>query len=290
MTGGSGPAPLRSPSVTTALALSCHPVPTIAVTAISTGLAALAGLSLARGALLVLAVFAGQLSIGWSNDAIDAARDRATSRTDKPVASGSVSTRTVAIAAGVSLLAAVILSLALGWLPGLAALTVVACGWLYNLGLKATVFSFVPYAVAFGMLPAAATQSLPDPAWPAPWAMIAGALFGVSAHLANVLPDLDDDLDTGVRGFPHRIGARATAVLCPVLLGAASLVILLGGEGLAGAAPWRWVAAGGLLVLVVAGVVVAVRRPRSKALFLVVIVAAVVALGLFAASGQSLTG
>ena len=24
--------------------------------------------------------------------------------------------------------------------------------------------------------------------------MIAGALFGVSAHLANVLPDLDDDL------------------------------------------------------------------------------------------------
>ena len=124
-----------------------------------------------------------------------------------------------------------VLSLALGWQPGLASLTVVACGWLYNLGLKATVFSFVPYAIAFGILPAVATLALPDPVWPAPWAMVAGALFGVSAHLANVLPDLDDDVETGVRGLPHRIGARATAVACPVLLGAASLVILLGTSG-----------------------------------------------------------
>ena len=139
---------------------------------------------------------------------------------------------------------ATVLSLALGWQPGLASLTVVACGWLYNLGLKATAFSFVPYAIAFGMLPAVATLALPDPTWPAPWAMVAGALFGVSAHLANVLPDLDDDIDTGVRGLPHRIGARATAVACPVLLGAASLVILWGTSGGSGTgAGWRWVAA-----------------------------------------------
>src|SRR6476659_661201 len=218
------------------LALSCHPLPTIAVTAISAGLAALAGLSPARGALLVAAVFAGQLSIGWSNDAIDAARDRATQRSDKPVAQGAVSTRTVAVAAGVALLVAVLLSLALGWQPGLASLTDVACGWLYNLGLKATAFSFLPYAIAFGVLPAVATLSSPQPSWPAPWAMTAGALFGVSAHLANVLPDLDDDVGTGVRGLPHRLGARATAVACPVLLGAASLVILAGTAG--GSGSW----------------------------------------------------
>lgn len=289
MTGGSGPVTASPGAVARALALSCHPVPTLAVTAISAGLAALAGLSFWRAVLLVLAVFAGQLSIGWSNDAIDASRDRATARTDKPVASGAVSSRTVGIAAAVALLAAVVLSLALGWQPGLAALTVVACGWLYNLGLKATVFSFVPYAIAFGALPAVATLALPEPVWPAPWAMIAGALFGVSAHLANVLPDLDDDLDTGVRGLPHRIGARATAVACPVLLGAASVVILIGGAGPGGSVPWRWVAAGVLLVLVAVGVAVAVRRPRSRALFLLVIVAAVIALGLFAVSGNGIT-
>ena len=67
------------------------------------------------------------------------------------------------------MLAAIVLSLALGVLPGLASLTVVACGWLYNLGLKATVCSFVPYAIAFGMLPAVATLALPEPTWPAPW-------------------------------------------------------------------------------------------------------------------------
>ena len=271
------------------LALSCHPLPTLAVTAISAGLAALAGLSLARGALVVAAVFAGQLSIGWSNDAIDAARDRATHRSDKPVAQGAVSTRAVGFAAGLALLVAVVLSLALGPLPGLASLTVVACGWLYNLGLKATVFSFVPYAIAFGTLPAVATLALPEPVWPAPWAMVAGALFGVSAHLANVLPDLDDDLDTGVRGLPHRIGARATAVACPVLLGAASLVILFGTTGPGGAEPWRLVAAVGLVALAGAGVVVGLRQPKSRALFVIVIVAAIGAVLLFAVSGQSLT-
>ena len=59
-----------------ALALACHPLPTVAVTAISAGLAALAGLGLERGLLLVTAILAGQLSIGWSNDSIDAARDK----------------------------------------------------------------------------------------------------------------------------------------------------------------------------------------------------------------------
>ncbi len=277
------------PATVRALALSCHPIPTIAVTAISAGLAALAGLSFGRAALLVAAVFAGQLSIGWSNDAIDAARDRATARADKPVASGTVSPRTVGVAAAVALVAAVVLSLALGRPPGLAALTVVACGWAYNLGLKATAASFVPYAIAFGILPAVATLSAPDPAWPAPWATVMGALFGVSAHLANVLPDLDDDVDNGVRGLPHRIGARATAVACPVLLTAAGLVVLFGTTGDGGVAPWRWAVAAGLVLLGAVGVLVALRRPAGRALFGIVVVTALIAVLLFAVSGQALT-
>jgi len=284
----SGASPQR---VGRALLLSCHPLPTLAVTAISAGLAALAGLPWSRALLLVAAVLAGQLSIGWSNDAIDAARDRASARADKPVALGVVSPRQVGVAAGVALVAAIVLSLLLGIAPGLAALTVVACGWLYNAGLKATWFSFVLYAIAFGILPAVATLAvLPVPVWPAPWAMVAGALFGVSAHLANVLPDLDDDISSGVRGLPHRIGARATAVACPLLLGAASLVILTGtGTGGTGGQGWRWVAAAFLVLLAGAGVVVGVRRPRSRALFVIVIGTAIAAVVLFAVSGRLLT-
>jgi len=287
--GQCGSGPVTTGGVLRGLVLSCHPIPTLAVTAISAGLAALAGLSPGRIVLLVGAVLAGQLSIGWSNDAIDAARDRVSERTDKPVASGAVSTRLIAVAAGIALLVAVVLSLALGLLPGLASLTVIACGWLYNLGLKASVFSFVPYAIAFGTLPAIATLSLPQPEWPAIWAVLAGALFGVSAHLANVLPDLDDDEQTGVRGLPHRLGQRATAVACPVLLGAAALVILFGAAQATGPEGWRWVAAVVLLVVTGAGVLVGLARPAGRALFLLVIAVALSAIVLFAVSGQSLS-
>src|SRR5664280_726391 len=96
-----------------ALALSCHPIPSLAVTALTVGLAALASLPPGRGLLVTAAVFAGQLSIGWSNDYIDAERDRAVHRSDKPVASGLVAPRIAGIAALVALLLTVALSAAL---------------------------------------------------------------------------------------------------------------------------------------------------------------------------------
>ena len=67
---------MSSSQLIRALALSCHPIPSVAVTAISAGLVALADLPIGRGALVTGAVFTGQLSIGWSNDYLDAERDR----------------------------------------------------------------------------------------------------------------------------------------------------------------------------------------------------------------------
>jgi len=265
--------------------MSCHPLPTVAVTGLTAGLAALAGLPVGTGALLVAAVFTGQLSIGWSNDAIDAARDARTERSDKPVASGGVSRRTVWTAAVVALIATVGFSVPLR-AGGAAALVVVACGWAYNLGLKGTWLSFLPYAIAFGILPAAATLCLPGAPWPAPWAMAAGALLGVAAHLLNVLPDLDDDLRTGVRGLPQRLGRRATAVLGPTLLLIASGVILAGPPGPTPA--WGWVAGVMLAVVAATGVRIGLVGERLRVLFLAAVLVAVADLVLFAASGASL--
>ena len=101
-------------------------------------------------------VFTGQLSIGWSNDYLDAERDRAMLRPDKPVATGAMEPRVAGIAAVVALSLTLALSAALGWPGGAAALAIVLCAWAYNLGLKATVLSWLPYAIAFGMLPAVA--------------------------------------------------------------------------------------------------------------------------------------
>ncbi len=217
-----------------ALLRSCHPEPTLAVTAVGTALALVAG----RGWTSVLvgaAVLTGQLSIGWLNDAVDAGRDRVSGRTDKPVARGQLSTGSVQAAAFLALTVSVPLALGSGLggrVPVLLTLglhlLVVAGGWAYDLGAKSTAFSVLPYAVAFGALPAFVVA----PAVPVPWwLMVAGALLGSGAHFANVLPDLADDAATGVRGLPHRLGAQWSVAATAALLLAASAVLAMGPSG-----------------------------------------------------------
>jgi len=212
-----------------ALLRSCHPVPTVAVTAVATALAVLARRD-APGVLLVAAtVLAGQVSIGWLNDAVDAGRDRVAGRTDKPVAAGALARSTVAAAAVLAAVASVPLSFAAGGVGGgvLHAL-VVGGGWAYDLGLKSTAVSLVPYAVAFGALPAFVVAPVVTPPW---WLVAAGALLGSAAHFANVLPDLEADSATGVRGLPHRLGASGSVVATVLLLLSASATLVLGPPG-----------------------------------------------------------
>jgi 4-hydroxybenzoate polyprenyltransferase len=192
-----------------------------------------------------------------------------------------VPARAAAIATMVALILTLALSAALGWPGGAVALATVLCGWLYNLGLKATLLSWLPYAIAFGMLPAISTLSASPPRWPAPWAMTAGALLGVAAHLANTLPDLHQDAATGVRGLPHRLGAKATALTGAGLLLAASAVILFG-PGQPG--PWRW--AGFVAAVLIAGTAAtgAYRDPLSRRFFLATILIAALDLVFFSLS------
>ncbi|SDF60647.1 4-hydroxybenzoate polyprenyltransferase [Blastococcus aurantiacus] len=235
-----------------ALARATHPGPAVAVTLVGTLLAVAAGTGPGRTALVCAAVFAGQLSIGWSNDWLDADRDRAVARADKPVVQGAVEPRLLRTAALSSLVAAVVLSLLLGVVPGLLLLVLVASGWAYNGGLKRTAASGLPYVTGFGALPAgvvAAAPGTPAAPW---WLVAAGGALGAAAHLANVAPDIEDDLATGVRGLPHRLGPVPSAITCAVLLLGASLVLVLGPDGPPTPAGWA-----GLVVAVPAAVVAA---------------------------------
>jgi 4-hydroxybenzoate polyprenyltransferase len=225
-----------------ALVLATHPGPALAVTVVATLLAVAAGVTAGRVVLLCLAVLAGQASIGWSNDWLDADRDRAVARADKPVVQGAVSPSALRTAALTAVVLAVVLSLLLGLAPGLLLLVLVASGWAYNAGLKRTAASVVPYVTGFGTLPAgvvAAAPGTPTAPW---WLVAAGGALGAAAHLANVAPDIADDLATGVRGLPHRIGARASAVTGAVLLFGASLVLVFGPDGPPTAAGWAGLA------------------------------------------------
>lgn len=205
---------------------SAHLGPTLAVTVLVALLARAQGLGGLQSGLVVAAVLAGQLSIGWSNDLVDLDRDRATARSDKPLATGAGSVRAVRVACAAAVLTTVALSLAVGPVAGGVHLLCVACGWAYNLGLKATAWSWLPYAVAFGGL--TVFVALADGARPPWWWPVAAGLLGVGAHLVNVLPDVEDDLATGVRGLPHRLGPRRIAPVAAVVLGLASVVTLVG--------------------------------------------------------------
>jgi 4-hydroxybenzoate polyprenyltransferase len=211
-----------------ALLGACHPGPAFAVTLLAGLLAGAVGLGPGRVALVVAAVLTGQLSIGWSNDLIDLARDRAVGREDKPLVDGRVSERSVRVACGLAVIATVPLSLACGWVAGVVHLVCVASGWAYNLGAKATAWSWLPYAVAFGGLPAFVSLTDNPDQVPPLWLVSAGALLGVGAHFVNVLPDLADDEATGVRGLPHRLGARWSQVVAAAVLVTAAVVIVVG--------------------------------------------------------------
>ncbi len=211
-----------------ALLGACHPGPAFAVTLLAGLLAGAVGLGPGSVALVVAAVLTGQLSIGWSNDLIDLARDRTVGREDKPLVDGRISERAVRVACALAVVATIPLSLACGWLAGLVHLVCVAAGWAYNLGAKATAWSWLPYAVAFGGLPAFVSLTDNPDQVPPLWLLLAGALLGVGAHFVNVLPDLADDAATGVRGLPHRLGARWSPVVSAAVLVTAAVVIVAG--------------------------------------------------------------
>ncbi len=264
-----------------ALWRSSHPGPSLVVTALAVILGVSAGLDAGRLVLLALAVLTGQLSVGWSNDAVDAARDIAVGRSDKPIARGEISARAVWIAAAGALIAALVLSALLGWGMLLAHAIALASAWSYNVVLKRTAFSVAPFIVSFGLFPSLATLSLADPHLAAPWAWVAGAALGIAVHFTNVLPDLDDDAATGIRGLPHRLGPTAAAILAFSAVEVGAVAVLIG-PLLVGAqlSPVGILAFAVVTALAIVGFVRAMRGPDRTVFRLVMAAALVLALQL----------
>ncbi|MCS6580850.1 MULTISPECIES: UbiA family prenyltransferase [Curtobacterium] len=243
----------RTPSTARLLFASSHPGPTVTVTVLAAVIAAAVGHPVWLVVLVALTVVAGQLSIGLANDWIDADRDRAVGRSDKPVARGLIAVGTVRTAAYATAGIAVVLSLFLGPVAAVAHLVLVAAGWAYDAGLKRSVWSVAPFVVAFGLLPVVSVAAGPEGQWPAWWAIATGAVFGIAIHCTNVLPDLVDDAATGVRGFPHRLGLRGAGIVAFASLVVAAALVL-GGQVL-GDDPVQGL---GVVLAVLGAVVVAV--------------------------------
>jgi 4-hydroxybenzoate polyprenyltransferase len=269
-----------------ALIIASHPGPSLAITAMTTLLAAEAAPHGTGPVLVAPAMLAGQLSVGWSNDACDARRDAAAGRTDKPVATGAISVRAVWIAAFVALAAAAAMSLAISVRTALILAVIIGAAWAYNLGLKSTAWSGVLYVAGFGPIPAYAASTLPGQPAPSWTVTAAAALIGLGAHFANVLPDLAADQATGVRGLPQQVAARwgpaAVRAVALALLLAASVLLVVAATG-----SRRWVAVTGLGAAAVLGVAGA--RGSGRVPFLAAIGIAAIDVVVFAAGGEALT-
>lgn len=266
-----------------ALLTTSHPVPSVAITAMIMALVVQAAPHGVGPLAAAPCVLAGEFSIGWSNDYCDADRDAAAGRTDKPLVNGAISRRTVLTAACVSLAVSLVLGFVVNPATGVVNLVMMAAGWGYNAGLKATPWSALAYAVGFGLIPnfaAAAATGSAAAAWPT---TVAAVLLGLGGHFANVLADLDEDHATGVQGLPQmvaaRFGPRVVRVVALALLLSASAFIAADGDS-----ALLWLGFGAAAVLAAVGF-----RAGGRTPFLAAIGIAAVDVALFVLGGVRLT-
>ena len=180
---------------------------------------ALCGGSWSNVALVFVASAAGQATVGWTNDVHDAAADRAAGRGTKPTVRGDIRPEDLRIPILVSATLTIPLSfLAAGWLGGAAHIAAVGSALVYNFYLARTVWSWVPYAVSFALMPVFVAQASSPSVWPTVPVTVLSVLVGVTAHLLNAIPDIDIDRATGWGGLAVSLGKRRSIVLAGVLV------------------------------------------------------------------------
>ncbi len=202
-----------------ALLRASHFPQTLAMTIFSTFAALLTSVQGWSLAFLIAAVLCGQLSVGWLNDLVDAALDGSVARANKPLVAGTLQRSALKVAIAIALILVVPLSfLAAGWLGGLAHILAVASAQIYNLYLSRTIWSWLPYAVSFGLLPLFVAQAASTDVWPEATMIALFVLVGVIAHLLNAVPDIAIDREAGKGGLAVSLGRKKSLLLASGLL------------------------------------------------------------------------
>ncbi len=204
---------------------AAHFGPTVMVTTI-TFVLALSQFSPIDALRVAIAIFAGQLVVGWSNDLIDAPLDIAAQRTKKPIVGKEINPDQLRKSIVFAIFAALLLSLIspLGLIGTLIHFLGLLSATLYNLKLKSTILSPLPFIVSFGALPWAIY--LPTGNQPPLWLFIDFMLISVAFHFFNVLKDFQWDINQGVLGLPQRLGKKASLVISILLVGSAVMVLI----------------------------------------------------------------
>lgn len=157
-----------------------------------------------------LVVMCGHCAIGITNDYLDRDRD-AIAQPYKPLPSGLVSvafTRNVII---ILLVAEIVVAVSLGVGPALLAVVATASGMLYDLYLKDSYLSWVPYLLSFTTLPLFIWAGLRQFDARLLWMYPPATLLFIGVNLANSLPDITSDQNFHQsRGLGHLLGLEKT--------------------------------------------------------------------------------
>jgi 4-hydroxybenzoate polyprenyltransferase len=175
--------------------------------------------------VIAFGIFLGQLLVGWSNDLNDYPDDLKHNRTVKPLVSGEITSKQLLRAIKICAPFTLIFNLfgPLGIKGGLIYLFGVGMGVAYNFYFKSTLFSPLPYALAFAALVSSIVISTDRT--PPIWLITCGGLLGVAAHFANVLKDIDQDLESKIKGLPQRLGKKVSRIICASLLIGTTLIL-----------------------------------------------------------------
>ncbi len=165
-----------------------------------------------RYGLMLAGMLGGQLAIGALNEWCDRHADAA-AKPSRPIPAGLVSPRAAlgVVAGGLALMAVA------GALLGGPELTVLAlgtgAGLAYDLGLKRTPLSWLPYLVALPLLPTWCWLVMDRFEPRLLWLYPVGALLTLAIHLAQTLPDIKWDRRSGERGLAVVLGEHWSIVL-----------------------------------------------------------------------------
>ena len=213
-----------------ALIRLAHPLPTALNAAVAAGLTAAAGGSSDQALLAVITMLGVHTSIGALNDLLDRRTDLG--RAEKPLATGEVSERTartvIATGAAIGLGAASMLGALSLQIAALGA----TLGYLYDVGLKRTWASLLPFACGVALIPLFAWSAAGhEPPLHILLLSVAAIPGGSALALQNALADFSLDAAAGTRGVVVRIGERSARVAAAALHLVAWLIV--GGSGAA---------------------------------------------------------
>ena len=187
-----------------------------------------------RFALVAAMLLCQQVAISLHNDWCDRALDAA-AKPWRAIPSGAAPAGRVRAAAWLLAAFSLGFAAAINRRETLLDVVGIGAGFAYNARLKRTAWSWLPFAIAFPLLPVFGGVALPMLHAPPSWLFVSYAIgvpAAVAIHLADTIRDLDADAAFGVQGLAHRLGVRRARALRTALALLAALVAgywLLGG-------------------------------------------------------------